>query len=110
MPMARNSSVYVYNVYADSKKINIHKIISEEQIRFIKTKYSKIVSANTYGVISIQRAYVIVENCIYDGARFPYTYTRDGKYSNIGRLIIKNDDKVLKSLKKDLSKLVGIRR
>ena len=107
VPQARNSSVYVYNVYADSKKINIYKILTDKQISYISSHYHIIVAPSSYGVISIQRSYIVVENCIYDGADNPYTYTRNGKYSNIGRIIIKNNNK-LKNLKENLLKKAGL--
>ena len=55
IPQARNSSVYFYNNYIDSRNIR-NDIISMEQIEMINEKYPKFVSLKKHGVISIERS------------------------------------------------------
>ena len=72
------------------------------------SKYQKLVHLTTYGIISIQRSYVISENNKFIGIDIPYIKGRDNKYSNIGRIIIKDDKEVLSKLKEKLDKNVGV--
>ena len=107
IPQARNSSVYFYNNYIDSSNIS-YDIISKKQKEMINNgKYQKLVHLGTYGIISIQRSYVVSENNIFKGIDYPYTKGRDNKYKNIGRIIITEDKEVLTKLKEKLDKNVG---
>ena len=108
IPQARNSSVYFYNNYINSNKIN-YNIISKKQKEMINnSKYQKLVHLTTYGIISIQRSYVISENNKFIGIDIPYTSGRDNKYSNIGKIIIKDDKEKMFNLKDKLDKNVGV--
>jgi len=110
IPQARNSSVYFYNNYIDSSNIN-YNIISKKQKKMINnSKYLKLVHLTTYGIISIQRSYVVSENNILKGVEIPYTKRRDKSYKNIGRIIIKEDREVLSKLKEKLDKNVGAKK
>lgn len=110
IPQARNSSVYFYNNYIDSSNIN-YNIISKKQKEMINnSKYQKLVHLTTYGIISIQRSYVVSENNIFKGIEIPYTKERDKSYKNIGRIIIKEDKEVLSNLKDKLDKNVGVKK
>lgn len=110
IPQARNSSVYFYNNYIDSSNIN-YNIISKKQKEMINnSKYQKLVHLTTYGIISIQRSYVVSENNIFKGVEIPYTKRRDKSYKNIGRIIIKEDREVLSKLKDKLDKNVGVQK
>ena len=110
IPQARNSSVYFYNNYIDSSNIS-YDIISKEQKEMINnSKYQKLVHLTTYGIISIQRSYVVSENNIFKGVEIPYTKRRDKSYKNIGRIIIKEDREVLSNLKDKLDKNVGTKK
>lgn len=110
IPQARNSSVYFYNNYIDSSNIS-YDIISKKQKEMVNTsKYQKLVHLGTYGIISIQRSYVVSENNIFKGVDYPYTKGRDSKYKNIGRIIIKEDKEILSKLKDRLDKNVGVKR
>jgi len=110
IPQARNSSVYFYNNYIDSSKIN-YDIISKKQKEIINdSKYQKLVHLTTYGIISIQRSYVVSSNNIFKGVNIPYTSGRDNKYSNIGRIVIKEDKDFLSKLKDELNNNVGIQK
>ena len=107
IPQARNSSVYFYNNYIDSSNIS-YDIISKKQKEMINnSKYQKLVHLTTYGIISIQRSYVVSENNIFKGVEIPYTKRRDKSYKNIGRIIIKEDKNVLSKLKEKLGDSVG---
>lgn len=110
IPQARNSSVYFYNNYIDSSDIN-YDIINKKQKEMINnSKYQKLVHLTTYGIISIQRSYVISENNIFKGIDFPYTKGREHEYKNIGKIIIKEDKDVLLSLKERLEKNAGTQK
>lgn len=110
IPQARNSSVYFYNNYIDSSNIN-YDIISKRQKELINnSKYQKLVHLTTYGIISIQRSYIVSENNIFNGVDIPYTNGRDKSYKNIGRIIIKADREVLSKLKDKLDKNVGAKK
>lgn len=110
IPQARNSSVYFYNNYIDSSNIN-YDIISKRQKEMINnSKYQKLVHLTTYGIISIQKSYILSENNIFNGVDIPYTNGRDKSYKNIGRIIIKEDREVLSKLKDKLDKNVGAKK
>ena len=110
IPQARNSSVYFYNNYIDSSNIN-YNIISKKQKEMINnSKYQKLVHLTTYGIISIQRSYVVSENNIFKGVEIPYTKRRDKSYKNIGRIIIKEDREVLSNLKDKLDNNSGVKK
>ena len=110
VPQARNSSVYFYNNYIDSSDIG-YDVISKKQKEMINhSKYQKLVHLGTYGIISIQRSYVVSENNIFKGVDFPYTNGRDNKYKNIGRIIINEDKDVLLKLKEKLDNNVGAKK
>lgn len=110
IPQARNSSVYFYNNYIDSSNIS-YDIISKKQKEMINnSKYQKLVHLGTYGIISIQKSYVVSENNIFKGVDFTYTKGRDNKYKNIGRIIIKEDKDVLSKLKDKLDKDTGVKK
>lgn len=101
IPLARNSSVYLYNIYYDCHKIN-YSLVTKEETKKIKNKYPKIVALGTCGPISIQRSYVKVENCIFKDVKYKYTFWRGLSLKNLGKIEIKQDEEVLKNLKEDL--------
>ena len=106
IPLARNSSVYLYNIYYDSSKIN-YNLITKEQNSEIKNKYPKIVALGSCGPISIQRSYVKVKNCIFKDVRRKYTFWRGLSLKNLGKIIVKQDKNTLKGLKEVLESKVG---
>ena len=106
IPLARNSSVYLYNIYADQSKIN-YNIISKSDLWKIKRKYPKFVSLSTHGIIAIQRAYVVEENCLYYGVKHRYTSYRGFSISNLGRIIKKSKLNDLSCLKEYLQGKTG---
>ena len=106
IPFARNSSVYLYNIYYDSSKIN-HNLVTKEEENKIKEKYPKIVTLDAYGPIAIQRSYIKVENCIFKGVKHKYTFWRGFSLKNLGRIVIKKKKKVIENLKEDLEDKVG---
>lgn len=71
IPMARNSSIYVYNSYVEATKVN-KKMLNKKDYKKIKKTYPKIVSFNSHGAISIKNSYMVIENCVYKG--FKYTF------------------------------------
>lgn len=71
IPMARNSSVYVYNSYVEATTVN-KKMLNKKDYKKIKKTYPKIVSFNSHGAISIKNSYMVIENCVYKG--FKYTF------------------------------------
>ena len=91
IPQARNSSVYFYNNYIDSSDIS-NSIVSKEQLEKIYEKYPKLVYLTTYGIISIQRSYIVSENNTFKGVDYPYTRSRGFSYSNIGIIKVKGDN------------------
>ncbi len=107
IPQARNSSVYFYNNYVDSSNIS-YDVISKKQKEMINnSKYQKLVHLTTYGIISIQRSYVKASNNIFREVDIPYSRGRNNKYSNIGKIIVKNDKDKISNLKEILNNNTG---
>ena len=106
IPQARNSSIYVYNMYVDSSKISLD-ILTKEQIQKIKKEYPKVVSLYSHGIISIQRSYIVAENCIFKGIDFRYQFWRGLSLKNLGKIVVKQDKQVLENLKENLEGKVG---
>lgn len=90
IPQGRNSSIYFYNNYIDSRNIR-NDIISMEQVKMINEKYPKFVSLKEHGVISIERSYIVSKNNTFKGIDLPYTNTRDKDYFKIGIIKVIND-------------------
>lgn len=109
IPQARNSSVYVYNNYIDSSSIT-YDIMSKKQKILINSTYPKLVKLATYGIISLQKSYIISENNIFIGVDFPYTRGRDNKYRNYGLIMIKDNKNQNQDLKEKLYKNAGVKK
>ncbi|MBR3229321.1 MAG: hypothetical protein IKF91_00685 [Bacilli bacterium] len=107
IPFARNSSVYLYNIYFDASSIK-RSIVSNKERNKIRKKYLRLICLDPYGPISIQRSYVKVNNSIFKGVRNRYTWYRGFSYKNLGKIVVKNDKKILKNLKKKLEKEAGV--
>lgn len=108
IPMARNSSVYLYNIWVDSSNIDSQKILDDEEKNMIKEKYPKLVMLDTYGIIAIQRSYILAENCIFDDVDYKYTMSRGVSLKNLGKIVVKNEKKEILDLKNKLENLAGI--
>ena len=110
IPQARNSSVLFYNNYIDSSNIR-YDIISKSQKEMINnSEYQKLVHLGTYGIISIQRSYVVSKNNIFNGVDYPYTSGREHEYKNMGIIIIKEDKNKLSHLKERLERNAGVQK
>ncbi len=110
IPLARNSSVYLYNIYFDASNIS-PKLVTKEQEKLIKKKYPRFISLNAYGPISIQGSYVVVENSIFKGVKLRrrYTFYRGISIKNLGKIVVKNDKEKNKILKDQLENIVGVK-
>lgn len=106
IPLARNSSVYLYNIYFDASKIS-YKIVGRQKEQIIKKKYKKIVSLNPSAPISIQRSYVLVENSVFKGVKNSYRWYRGFSYRNLGKIVVNNDKTKTNNLRKKLNRKVG---
>ena len=111
LPLIRNGTAHIYNIYADSTKISdlMKKLVNEGTFYIIKEKYSKFISLNAYGIISVEKAYVLSENTVYNGAKYPYTNYRKNLDESSGRIKIKNDNKITRNLRKILEENTGIK-
>ena len=85
------------------------KLVNEGTFYIIKEKYSKFISLNAYGIISVEKAYVLSENTVYNGAKYPYTNYRKNLDESSGRIKIKNDNKITRNLRKILEENTGIK-
>ncbi len=108
IPFARNSSVYLYNNYIDQSDMNIDNIIDVNQLKLIKEKYPKIVSLSTHGVISTQKAYVLLDNNYYKDVKHKYTNYINNQILDRGRIKVKSEAK--DELKDKLLKVVGCKK
>lgn len=105
IPLARNSEVYLYKVYFDAHKINPNLLTKEERDK-IKRKYPKMTSLDAYGPISIQNSYVLVEESVFLGVKYPYSVFRGFSLKNLGRIDFKGQIDSA-TLKKELDKVCG---
>ena len=108
IPLARNSSVYLYNIYADFSNIN-YDIISKRNLNQLKNKYPKLVALSTYGPISLDKSYVVVSDSIFKNVKHKYKIMQKLDFNSIGKIIIKNDKEKLKVLKEKLENIVGVK-
>ena len=90
VPQVRNSSVYFYNNYVKSNESDYNAYMSYKQYVLIEEKYPKIVALQSYGVIAIQRAYVVVENCEFIGTTYKYTTSKNFDLRGLGRIVKKS--------------------
>ena len=108
IPLARNSSVYLYNIYFDASKITPN-MVTTEQLKILKKDYPKIVALYGYGPISIQGSYVVVKNCIFEGVTHKYTFARGLSLHNLGKIEVHEDKEKLIHLEENLERIVGNR-
>lgn len=106
IPYARNSSVYLYNIYFDASKVNYGLITNRENL-IIRKKYPRIVALDAYGPISLQRSYVLVENSLFIGVKYHYMTSKGLSIRSLGKVIMKEDKNITKNLKERLEKISG---
>ena len=109
IPLAKNSNVYIYNIYTDSTKIN-YNIISKETKKEIRKKYKKFIDLNSHGIIASDNSKVIAENCIFSGIKHEYENRDEEERDKNGKIYVYNDVKDLIYLKQKLEKTVGTRK
>lgn len=109
IPLARNSSVCLKEVYVDSSKIN-YQLLTSEKTQKIKAKYPKLVALSTYGVISLEGSYIEVENCIFYQTKHVYENMRGLSWGQRGKIVTRQEKKVLQNLKEKLEKEAGIQK
>ena len=108
VPLARNSSVYLYNNYSDQSKIN-SKIVSGDELSLIKKKYPKIVSLSTHSVISLEKSYIVLENNIFNGTKHKYESEFEPKELKSGKIVIKSEGNNILELKNMLQETAGVK-
>ena len=106
IPYARNSSVYLYNIYFDASKVN-YGLITKKEFNKIRWVYPKIVALDAYGPISLQRSYVLVENSLFIGVKYHHTISTGLSIRSLGKVVIKNDLEITNNLKEKLEKISG---
>lgn len=113
MPLVRNSEVYIYNVYIDSAKLlTIRKnLLRDDKYYKIKEKYKKIVTLNSYGIISSKKSYVFAKNIDFKGTKYPYSEieAKGQKFEERGKIIFCNEKDKVKNMKENLESLVGVK-
>ena len=111
IPMIRDGNAYVYNIYADSRKITdmLKELKKEKKYRKIKNKYSKIVALDTYGIIATEKAYVLAENINLQGAKYPTVKYKMNRWEGFGNIKTDNQKESVDNLRSYLDKIVGIK-
>ena len=105
IPNARNSSVYLYNIYFDASKIN-YDMITKKEFHKIDDKYPKMVALSSYGPISLDRSYIVIENSFFN-VKHLYTTHYEIKWSNYGKIIVNKELDDANKLKDKLEKETG---
>lgn len=112
IPLMRNGKAYVYNIYADSRRLStiMEKLIESNHFDKIKEKYDKVVALNSYGVIAEGEARIYVKNTAFEGAKYPYAEYDNGKViQRMEDKVIYNKNETIKKLKQELGKTAGVR-
>lgn len=107
IPKLRNTKAYIYNIYVDSINISKLKKNMKDKFDLINSKYRKLVSFDTYGIIATENSRVFAENCIFTGIEKPYNIF--SKNENFGCIVLVPNLKFSKEIKNKLEQVVGIK-